>query len=389
MSTFEEDLRSTLGAQVAVLPAVSDQADRAIRSARGIRRRRLVTGALAALVLVAGTAAALGHSPESRGLPVPPGTVPSTAPTAPASPDAPPVVDVLSTSARFMVRIWRAADQREVEVYDHPATTVLRFGDGWLAIDNEFNLVLLRPDQQPAVLGTGVRQLAVAPNTRSIAWRTDTRMSVGTVTQAGVLITERTTSAPTNPETGPVLYTGKIVLIGGTLNRGREDEHDVWVPANGDYVNTAKNNSHVVRVFGVRPDTGALVGVTTNPDGKQCLAELEFAPGLRVNRQSCDLDSYGVAGSLSPSGRRLALAVNEPHFGQPHLTVVTLDALFTDPRPSVVSFDAVFDNVGWETEETLIGGQGTTLFRLQPATGSTTRLAVPGLTADTGVAPVR
>ncbi|GIG57823.1 hypothetical protein Lfu02_21950 [Longispora fulva] len=389
MSTFEEDLRRSLGRQVAELPAVHDRAERAIRSARTIRRRRLVSGVLAAFVLVVGTAAAFGGPRESSSLPLPPATTPTAAPTPTLAADAPPLVDIVVRSALDTVRIWRAAERKEVDVYDRPATTVVRFGDGWLAIDDRWNLVLLQLGQKPIALSAGVRQVAVAPNSRSIAWRNDTMMAVGTVTPSGVLVTERSTAAPANPETGPVLYTGKVVLLSGAFNRGRDDEHDIWVPGDGDYVSTAKDNSHVVRIFGRRPDTGMLVGVTLNSDGKQCIAELEPAPGLRITRKSCDLDSYGYAGSLSPSGRRLALDINEPHFGPAHLTVVDLDALFTAPKPSVVAFGSTFYNFGWETEDSLIGGQDHAVCRLQPATGQVTELNVPGLSADPGVFVVR
>ncbi|MGY0230184.1 hypothetical protein [Longispora urticae] len=391
MTALEDALRRSMSGQVAVLPAVADQADRAIRGAGVIRRRRFATGALAALVLLAGTAAALGGHGEPRVLPAgpPPVGVGTPTPTAQVAPDAPPVVDILASSYRDGVRIWRPADQKEATLYDRPSPTVVRLDDGWLAIDNEWNLVLLRLNQQPRVLSPGVRQVAVAPKTRSVAWRTDTLLSVGTVTADGVLVTERSTVAPAAVETGPVLYTGKVVLLSGALNRGEDDEHDVWVPDGGDYVRTTKDNAHVVRVFGRRPDTGALVGVVTNPDGRQCVAELEFAPGMRVLRRSCDLGGYGFAGSLSPSGRRLAVNVNESHNGQAHLTVVDLDALFTAPKPSVVTFGEIFDAFGWETEASLIGSRSRELFRIQPATGGVTLLRVPGLIPDTGAAPLR
>ncbi|MEV6526005.1 hypothetical protein AB0M43_29085 [Longispora sp. NPDC051575] len=391
MTALEDALRRSMDGQVAVLPAVADQADRAIRGAGVIRRRRLVTGALAALVLLAGTAAALGGHGEPRGLPAPPADRPTVGVTTPAqvTPDAPPVVDILSASVRDGVRIWRAADGKEAALYGRPSTTVVRLDDAWLAVDNEWNLVLLRLDQQPRVLFPGVRQVAVAPGTRSLAWRTDSVMSVGTVTSDGLLVTERSTVAPANPETGPVLYTGKIVLLGGALNRGKDDEHDFWTPADGNYVRTAAANDHVVRVFGRRPDSGRLVGIVENPDGSQCLAELEFSSGMRVLRRSCDLDGYGFAGSLSPSGRRLALDLNERPTGPAHLTVLDLDALFTVPKPAVVSFGVTFAGFGWETEDSLIGTQGRELFRIQPSTGGVTPLRVPGLNPDPGAAPLR
>jgi hypothetical protein len=278
MGLIEDSLRETFAAVTAAPPATQDAAGRAIRSARGIRRRGTAIGAAAVVVSVlltgAGVVTVLG-GPSAIG-------VVAGGPPAPTSPPptAPPTDvlvgnDIVQATGRVVSlaalpeirRGWQVPGGWLVETRDQRRQrSAVWFVDG---------------AGSPRSLAEGDR-VTVGKGTFAaprVAWGNGDVVQVATFS-GGELISRAETDGVQG--FGPVAVVGTGVLL--ERADGSASSYDMWFPARGEYV-AGPVVSHPF--LGVSGDGSALFGLVGDP--YPCLAKLDPI-GFTQLKIRCDLE---------------------------------------------------------------------------------------------------
>jgi hypothetical protein len=206
--------------------------------------------------------------------------------------------------------------------------------DGWLVsytsdTNGSTTLWLLKPDGSALRLLDGVRGYAVAPDGYRVAWRAGNRLHVGHLTGTS-LTDDRSTPAPARGD--PIAYTGAAVVLGYSMTGAGIDQHDVWIPANGDYSPSWDKTQFVIAVYQPAPD-GSLLGLVQRAYGSKdaCLAKLDPAANLRAVRTACGLPiTLDPDGLVSPDGHWLAKSAVSPG-GQLQIDLIDLHTVFDHP----------------------------------------------------------
>jgi len=391
MKEFDEIIRESLHAQVLESPPLTAPADRAIGAARRIRRRRhaitFVCIGVIVLALAGGAVAvrrdsSLGHPPVAAATPGPteahspdptPTATTSTYPTGATTTRRPDLlIDQLPDSTGWRTLLTSTGRRIPLTGLDGAAFVADRVVGGWL-VPTAASLWLLTPDGSAHKLTQPVDGYALAPDRTHLAWRAGNRLYVGHLIGT-TLRTEQSTAAPARGY--PIAYTGSAVVLGYTETGGGIDNHDVWIPARGDYAPSWNKTPSVVAVYQPAPD-GTLYGVANTLTGgkRSCLAVFDPLNNLQVNRTACGpAVTVDPTGLVSPDGTWLAAW---SYIGyDPGTILIRLHDVFTNPAVSQ-SWPAG-NPVAWLDSTTLV---------IQPPNGplSLARVGDSTLTPITGL----
>jgi hypothetical protein len=307
-------------------PTGAELAERAVRRAHRIRRRRANAGVFALALVVSLAAAAgvvrLGDAPGADRY------NPSTASDdldarllggAPANPAGHHVPDPLPYSGEIRKEAMASRGPLPVDVIVAGALVTAAgqeidlsalggvdqaygVADGWLLVgskpDGRASLWKFSGYEAPKALLKDVEHLVFAPDGRRVAWWADGMVHLGAIVRDKV---DRRQETGVPADTVPVGFVG----IGVVLTAAEGEEYDVWWPHLGRYEPTAR--AEVSGVYGALPDGRTLVAqVPGRSDAEPCLALLDATAGLEVRDRVCDVPlSPGSAGWPSPDGRWL------------------------------------------------------------------------------------
>jgi hypothetical protein len=340
MSDLENLVRESLRARVESAPTMDSPADRAIAGAAAHRRRSVLITAGSLVVMVALTIGGFALLNQ----PTPPVAVPAAASTSShtsmgtAAPRPDLLIDPATDSGGWHALQTAAGQTIPFNRVGGSVDTAYQVPGGWLVSDRLGDVWLLRADGEAYALLHGVDGYAVAPDGAGIAWRVGDRLYVGDLSGTS-LLEDRSTPAP--PRGVPIAYTGTAVILGYSTTGGGIDQHDVWVPANGDYSPSWDATQLVTAVYQPAPN-GLLLGVVRPlATGKDtCLAMLDPMADLKPTKLACGLNlTIDPTGLVSPDGRWLATTALSPG-GQPETVLIDIDAVFDHPAV-LMTWDAV------------------------------------------------
>jgi hypothetical protein len=362
MGLLEQALRETLAAKVAGTPTIEAQADRAIRAAARIRRRRAagwtagaVVGALALTLSVglAATPARRGVVPggESLDLHVP--VFPNSA--APAyvltgGEIVGPTGSLVSLHGQLATRAWRLADAYLVESRATISSGVLLWhvpvGTGNRTELLQADAIVVAPAVQaglPAALGP------------VIAWSMGRTVSWGRL-EGSDLVTLGSTTVSAGLSVAGVVDGGVLLSTG--------DSYDLWFPAAGEFAPGPNVSS---RLLVSAADGKVLYGVL---NGNGCLSQLD-PHGLELVDRTCAV-AVGSRDLLAPSpdGRWLldASTATVRLFGLP--------TVFSKPV-AAGTWSLHATDLGWLTDGTFVALTADGLVRLGTGDGTRTPVPVP------------
>jgi hypothetical protein len=323
MTDLEDRLRRSFTENAGVPTVRPGLADTAIRGAHVLRRQRLAaTAALAAVVAVVAIGGVTLGRPSAAPLP---GGSPSPSTSPAPSVSVTPSVDPDSSIARFGVYLdvleptltLRTTEGAEFNLVGARVRYIVRVPAGWLyARLGSDQLQLLRPDSTSITLAASVKQSSleqpyhpvVSADGQRIAWVEDGQLHAARVTADGL---RDVVSSPTPAETFALTWIGSRVVVGQSNGVGccgyRPAQHDVWNPADGDFV--PHWTPGLSPIYGPVPDgvpafaTQQVGGSTTG-----CLVRLDGVASLATTGQVClpGLHIASLIGLLSPDGRYLA-----------------------------------------------------------------------------------
>jgi hypothetical protein len=228
--------------------------------------------------------------------------------------------------------------------------------------------------------------VAVAPDGRRIAWRSDGKLYYGRVDPAAKAVVEKTSPAPERGS--PVAVGTDSVVLGYSETGGGIDHHDVWFPSLGDYKPTWDKSAHVRAIYGPgRPD-GTYLGLVQGPGAAKdiCLAVMNPKDSLKATRTACGvvglLDRHGA---VSADGHWLGL-LSASTGGSGQIAVVDLSTVFGTPA---VAVNWPADTVGaWEDAANMLVAStalGGTLVRYHLGTATADPADRAGVTATSQV----
>jgi hypothetical protein len=364
---LEKELRDCLNLQASRAPGAPDVADTVVRRANRVRRRRTVAGTLAVVLTTAVGAYGVvrmgdvprpaasnredfagqvgGRTSVARAAP------PVTETAAPVTLTSAVEQEPMAAGSALPVDVVVAGmlhtfDGRLIDLARlGTVTETYRVPDGWFVIASRdttrLSLWFVAAGATPSEVLAGVDGLAVAPDGRRVAWRTDNRVFAGTVTREGVT-GRRDTTVPV--QSTPVGFVGRGVLIASGTRR-----YDVWWPDLGPY--TQQSKTVPTGVYGALPDGRTLVAQIPGRSAAQpCLALLDAAAGLVVRKQACDVPlTSGSVGWLSPDGRWLVAegAVDTS-------VLVDLAHAFGDRKPTLDAGPGPYGAAAWLDKVTLV-----------------------------------
>jgi hypothetical protein len=303
MNDIEELLRETFAARVADQPALTAPAERAIRAARTVRRRRPLLGGLAAVLAVLLAGAGIAAVPAGPPAPGPTPPVPTPSVTLGRLPGA-----VVVPGGRLVLpdRTTVALGGAVRPAYQVPA--------GWLAVGAADDtsgqwLKLVTPDGSVHPLLDGLVGVVVARDGTHLAWQTATLLETGHISGVRVYVDH---STPKAVDAFPIAMSDTAVVLGGTQTGGMIDRFDVWLPGRGEYTPTWDRTPRtLVQVSGVAQDGRSFLGLVPGaaPGSNDiCLALLDPTRYLTATRTACGLGLGLGATRVSPDGHWLAAA---------------------------------------------------------------------------------
>jgi hypothetical protein len=353
VSDLERRVRDSLQAQVDRAPMTAAPADRAIAQGRAWRRRgALITvGSLVVVVALGIGGFVLLNQPTPSALSASPTASATTTPLVAAGPRPDLLIEPATDSGGWHALLTASGQTIPFTAVGGTVDSAYRIPVGWLlGVRLSSQLWLLRADGTATRLLDGLDGYAVAPDGQRIAWRAGDRLRVGHMAGTS-LVEDRSTAVPARG--APIAYTGTAVILGYSMTGGGIDQHDVWIPANGDYSPSWDAMQFVVAVYQPSAD-GSLLGLIGNPaTGKQaCLAVLDPAAGLRATRQACGLPiTIDPAGLVSPDGRWLATTALSQD-SRPETALIDLNAVFD--HPAIAQTWAAAGPLAWVDASTLV-----------------------------------
>jgi hypothetical protein len=360
MGQLEDALRETFTAKVAAVPAVEEAADRAMRGADRVRRRRILATAATAFVAVVaiGVSVATGHPAA----PVPPIHVaePTASPT-----DAAVDVAVLNgdtivpadgsrvelTGLPAVRQLWQVATGWLVETDGAtPATTaiwsVLRTGTAHKVVEAPRIAVGFTTTSVTVTPTANDTATAVWPAGPVIAW-----LSSGHLVAAAV-VEGRLTPPASTADVGNLLPVG-IVDDGVLLVTADGARHDMWFPAKGTFRPGPTGHGPILAVAG---DGRGLFGLT--PAG--CLASLS-PHAFAVTASTC---------GVRPARQDHVWSSHDGHWlvigSATALTVYDLTHLWSTPT-ATAHWSIAATAVTWLDDGSLVVATGDGFYHLRPA----------------------
>jgi hypothetical protein len=311
------------------------------------RRRPVITSVCAGAVVVALAAggvaflhrsstiqrplspAAQTPTPTRAAMPGPTPAASTSPPTATTSRRPDLVTDQLPDLRGWRTLLTSTGRRISLTGLDGPAQGAVRVPGGWL-VATAASLWLITLDGTAHQLVQPVDGYALAPDRAHLAWRANNRLYVGHF-NATTLQVDQSTTAPARGV--PIAYTGSAVVLGYTETGGGIDNHDVWVPARGDYSPSWNATPSVVAVYEPAPD-GTLYGVANTLFGgkRPCLAELDPLNNLNVKRTACGPDvTIDPTALVSPGGTWLAAWSYIGNSNSVGTLLIRLDDVFENP----------------------------------------------------------
>jgi hypothetical protein len=363
MGLLEDALRETLAAKVAAVPTIEAHADRAIRAAGLIRRRRAVGFTAGAVVGVLALTLSAGFVATSAGRRIAPGSgsMNLAAPVFPASANAPayvltggeivgPTGSVVSLHGLLATRAWRLASaylvERRATVGSGVSLWHVPVGAGSGTEVVEADDIVVAPAGQaglPVDLGP------------VIAWSLGRTVSWGRLDGAD-LVTMGSTTVSSGLRVGGVVDGGVLLTTG--------DSYDLWFPTAGGFVAGPTVTSHLLVAAADGKD---LYGVL---NGTGCLSKVD-PHGFDELDRTCAV-AVGSHDTLfpSPDGRWLLDASTAT------LRLFRLPTVFSKPV-AAASWSLRATDVGWLADGTFAVLTPDGLVRLGTDDGSRTPVPVP------------
>jgi hypothetical protein len=334
MGLLEDALRDTFSSQVSAPPVIDGVADRAIRQAGQVRRRRamLVSAVTAVSVAIVGVGAVSvaegrGPGPQIGGPPV--SATSSAGPSVNPTP-LPHVGAVLPVDVLNGDRI-QVADGTVVSLAGMGAANrAWRVAEGWLIetyqADQQRAMVWLVSEAGGQALVASGRAAVVSPGSAArpgpqVSWLTDDQLFLGTYEDghlSGVVSTK-------GVALGPQRVVGSGVVLAGTKTGGGLDTWDMWFPDRGVYTATTENRNGLSTVLGTTVDNERIIGLYGGRP--PCLGELDpngFTPAKSNCSVNLRLDDKVFP---SPDGRWWAVT------GEVGVAVYDAETVWTDATP--------------------------------------------------------
>ncbi|MFG2038819.1 hypothetical protein [Dactylosporangium sp. NPDC048998] len=387
---IQDVVRESLQAQVYQPPAMRDSADRAVRGAQRIRRRRsyLTAGsaAVAVVAIVIGLAALLDGQHRSTPTPgVSAGPTSSTVSVPPSPPATTPTlprvgVPLLERSTIVL------PDGRTISLggVGGDVLSAYQTMDGFLVnVSNPdgatTSLWLVKPDGTTRrLVERSDEPVAVAGDGRHFAWRFNDRLQIASMNGDATVTAGPSTPAPAQGL--PLAIADTAVLLGYSQTGGGLDTFDVWLSAKGAYSASWDKTTHVVAVYGPSPDRKSFLGLVDAGDGSKaaCLALLDPANHLRATAKACGVTGrVDDRGPVSPDGRYLALQA-ESADGAPQVAVVDLERVFQKPEAATV-WDAQWPGVWADATTMVTTANNGRLCRFRVGQTTCEQVAAPGV----------
>jgi hypothetical protein len=361
MGLLEHAVRETLAARVTAPPTVEGVADRAIRAAGRIRRRRTAaltaTAVVGALTLTLSVGLVVTGTTSRFG----PGTARDMSmPTLPMAVDASPYVlsggeitgpEVsVSVHGQMATRAWRVSRAFLVETHTVVSSGVLLW---YVPVGEGTRQVLLQADQ--IVIAPAAQFGLPAEQGPVIAWSEGRTVSWGRLDGTD-LVTESSTTVSAKLRVAGLVSGGVLLSTGDTF--------DLWFPDAGEF---SAGPTVVSQTLVPAPDGRTLYGVV---NGNGCLARLALH-GFVVLDRTCSV-AVGSQDALfpSPDGRWLAVASVSA------LRLFQLPAVFAKPS-AAASWPLRVTDVSWLADGTLAALTGDGLFRLRTDESPRTAAPVP------------
>lgn len=368
MTNIEDELRALFAERAGTMPAVANPAERVIRRAAKLRRRReTLFGLVGVVVMVLGGISfqvVRGHGVQAVTVVVPAASAYLT--TEPA----------IKLDLRVGNQLWTTDGRRLPLPGVGDVTWVDRVPAGWVYGGTGGTLRLLAPDGTEVGSWLPADAATVSPNGEEVASVSEASGSriliLGRLGVAGVDPVAKTTIAD---HAVPVAFVGASVVLGRADSTGRISAYGFWNPPGAV---SPTWNDRIADVYGA---TGSrLMGLVSQAPGSTdgCVSyfDLDGAAGLRTARVGAcgfGLPAGEPQAARSPSGRWLA--------DQTGAGLAFIDLTSPDPsRPS--AFCAVRGRAApvWEDDSAVLVATDGGLVRCR-ADGENRTIMVTGLPA--------
>ncbi|GAA1638982.1 hypothetical protein ACFQY4_43240 [Catellatospora bangladeshensis] len=305
---LEDELREMFAARVQTSPAAADPADRAIRRARVVNRRRQgLTGTMTVFAF----AAVLGAAAAAQSV--------SGTPTA-AEPDRitfedlfagaqqpvakqEPALPTMALPLDLLVggQLWTSDGKRIQLQQQGEVDAIARVPDGWVYSDDTAVRLLPSSADKPVTL-SGRASWTVSQDGVRVAVNDHGTLTVSKLSGAGK--GTQVASSPVPEAAVPVGFFGDRVVLSSASG------YDYWSAGTARYSETW--NAELRAVFGTAGGSAA-VGVVEGTDKRLCLVDVTaIKTGLKIGaRMGCseliNMEMIRRGAALSPDGRLLAI----------------------------------------------------------------------------------
>lgn len=305
---LEDELREMFAARVQVPPAAADPADRAIRRARVVTRRRQgVTGTMTVFAF----AAVLGAAAAAQSVSGTPSAAEADRITfqdlfagAEQQPVArEPQLPSMALPLDLLVgrQLWTSDGQRIDLQQDGEVDAIARVPDGWIYSDSSAVRLMPNAADKPVTIA-GRASWTVSQDGARVAVNEHGTLTVSKLSATGG--GTKVASSPVPEAAVPVGFFGdRVVLSSGS-------GYDYWSAGTARYSETW--NAELRAVFGTAGGSAA-VGVVEGTDKRLCLVDVTAVKsGLKIGaRMGCSelvtMEMIRRGAALSPDGRLLAI----------------------------------------------------------------------------------
>jgi hypothetical protein len=404
---IEDALRETFAAKAGEAPGdgagerAQQFAQFAMVRARRIRHRRMITSALAGVLILAMVGLVTFHlvsGPRPAGLPM------ADASTA-GDPDSPTELPLPTKAER--PEVGTSAMPAEVasggEIYienkrrvqlklpeSAEASEVYKASDGYLVVaelrDEAEQLVLFDHDGNKKVLIQSAITIVLSPTGDRVAWLAGGSISVASRrVDRPELDQPRSMTAPALSR--PVAFLGvNVVLARAKADGTGTDGFDLWYPAKTSAY-TPTWDTTVRRIFG--PGTDGLYAETQDPDDPDeiCVVLLHADQPFKVAGRACGLQaSVTDTGGISPNGHWIAYPIGDAT----RVAILDLTVSFDDTwKAHVYDLGAACVRTYWLENGNFVADTGTKFVSLDPTTPSKVETAQGSSAGKVLIEPLR